>query len=117
LVLALSYATVAFQVSFPFLVFLNRYTRNFAIACGLLFHLGIGLVMGLITFALFLIAADLALVGDAEYRAIGRLVQRVVRRRSQAIQALVPTLRSVGTVAQGGREEAVRVTEAKRSET
>jgi len=116
-VLALSYATVAFQVSFPFLVFLNRYTRNLAIACGLLFHLGIGLVMGLITFALFLIAADLALVGDAEYRAIGNLVLRVVRRRSQAIRALVPSLRSVGVGAHEGRGEAVQVTEAERSET
>jgi hypothetical protein len=50
------------------------------VAIGISFHLAIGSVMGLVTFALFLIAADLALVDDDEYRALGALAARVRRR-------------------------------------
>ncbi|HTE50840.1 MAG TPA: HTTM domain-containing protein [Kofleriaceae bacterium] len=80
----LAYSTVAFQVAFPFLVFAHRHTRTLAVLVGISFHLAIGSVMGLVTFALFLIAADLTLIGDDEYRGLGRLArgawQRVERR-------------------------------------
>lgn len=76
----LAYATVAFQVAFPFLVFAHRHTRTAAVLIGISFHLAIGSVMGLVTFALFLIAADLALIGDAEYRALGALARRARAR-------------------------------------
>jgi hypothetical protein len=55
LMVALTYLTVAFQVSFPFLFWLNRYTRLMALAVGCMFHLGIAAMMGLITFSLFMI--------------------------------------------------------------
>jgi hypothetical protein len=68
LITVLTYATVAFQVSFPFLFFLHRTTRRLALVSGIGFHLGIGLVMGLTTFAAFLISIELVLIPDADYR-------------------------------------------------
>jgi hypothetical protein len=82
----LAHATVAFQVAFPFLVFASRRTRTIAVAIGISFHVAIGSVMGLVTFALFLIAADLALVDDDEYRALGALAARVRRRLTSGLR-------------------------------
>ncbi|GEM_PF-231363 len=72
LIVASSYATVAFQVSFPFLFFLNRWTRRLALLAAFGFHLGIALFMGLITFSAIMISIELALVSDDEYRSLGR---------------------------------------------
>lgn len=71
LITALSYSTVAFQVGFPFLFFLNRYTRRLALLAGFSFHLGIALYMGLITFSAFMMSVELALITDDEYRTLG----------------------------------------------
>jgi predicted DCC family thiol-disulfide oxidoreductase YuxK len=77
LVAALSYATVAFQVSFTFLFLLNRRTRLLALASGISFHLGIGIFMGLVTFSALLISVELALISDREYGAAGRAIEGV----------------------------------------
>jgi antimicrobial peptide system SdpB family protein len=79
-VTALSYTTVAFQVAFPFLLFLNPHTRKVAVVMGFTFHVGIALVLGLVTFSLFMTSVDLALMGDAEYRAMGRFLARLRQR-------------------------------------
>ncbi len=79
LVVALSYMTVAFQVGFPFLFFLHRWTRRLAILAGFSFHLGIALFMGLITFSAIMISVELALISDEEYRAIGGWFNRLGR--------------------------------------
>ncbi|MEO8181940.1 MAG: HTTM domain-containing protein [Deltaproteobacteria bacterium] len=72
-VLALvSHVTVFFQVSFPFLFTLNRRTRHVAVAMAVTFHLGIAAVMGLFTFAGFMIAADVALINDETYLTVAR---------------------------------------------
>ncbi len=76
----LSHGTVAFQVAFPFLLFLNRHTRRIAVALGLTFHLGIALFLGLITFSLFMASVDVALIDDDEYRALGRWLTRLKSR-------------------------------------
>ncbi|WP_437930945.1 HTTM domain-containing protein [Sorangium sp. So ce291] len=76
LVTALTYVTVAFQLSFPFLFVLNRHTRRLSLAGGFLFHAGIAVMMGLGTFAAFVISVELALISDAEYRAIGAFARR-----------------------------------------
>ena len=75
----LSYATVGFQVSFPWLLFLNRYSRISALVLGILFHIGIATVMGLVTFASFMMAVDLALIADDEYRVLARALGRASR--------------------------------------
>lgn len=86
----LAYATVAFQVAFPFLVFAHRHSRTLAVLIGISFHLAIGSVMGLVTFALFLIAADLALIGDNEYRALGAALGRLRSRVERRLRRRLP---------------------------
>jgi antimicrobial peptide system SdpB family protein len=76
----LAYATVAMQVSFPFMLFLNRRSRTLVVLAGLSFHLGIAVFMGLVTFALFLIAVDLSLIGDDDYRFVFRVGEQVSAR-------------------------------------
>ncbi len=69
----LAYVTVGFQVGFPFLVALNGRSRQAALVVAVGFHLGIATVMGLTSFGLFMIAADLTLLSDGEIsRAIAR---------------------------------------------
>lgn len=90
LVTALTYATVAFQLCFPFLFALNRHTRRLALAGAFLFHAGIGIMMGLVTFAAFMISVELALVSDAEYRAIGAFSRRLVSIEAPSLRRLLP---------------------------
>lgn len=92
LVTAATYATVAFQLSFPFLFFMHRYTRRLALGGAILFHTGIGIFMGLVTFAAFAMSVELALVSDAEYRAIAAWLRRLVQ--SQAWRSSWRLLRS-----------------------
>lgn len=87
LVVVFGYVTVAFQVSFTFLFFMNRITRRVAIVLSLLFHLGIMSFMGLITFSMFMMSVDLALLGDDEYLALQRWWQRVGARRAATAHA------------------------------
>lgn len=75
-----AYCTMYLQLAFPLLLFLNKHSRRVAIALILCFHLGILFVMGLVTFALFMIAVDLCLIDDQEYRAIGVWLRRSVER-------------------------------------
>jgi hypothetical protein len=89
LVNALTYATVAFQVSFPFFLFLNRHTRRLALLGGLMFHMGIATFMGLVTFAVFMVSVDLMFITDGEYRALSAWMARAraaITRRVQAFQ-------------------------------
>ncbi|KYF51643.1 hypothetical protein BE08_35680, partial [Sorangium cellulosum] len=90
LVTALTYATVAFQLCFPFLFALNRHTRRLALAGAILFHSGIAIMMGLVTFAAFMISVELALVSDAEYRALGALSRRLVSIEAPSLRRLLP---------------------------
>ncbi|WP_437586173.1 HTTM domain-containing protein [Sorangium sp. So ce1000] len=92
-VTALTYATVAFQLSFPFLFVLNRHTRRLALAGALLFHSGIAIMMGLGTFAAFMISVELALIADAEYRAIGAFARRLSSFEVPSLRSLLPARR------------------------
>ncbi|MFT3767503.1 MAG: HTTM domain-containing protein [Minicystis sp.] len=80
LVTGATYATVAFQLAFPFMFFLNRHTRRIALASAFLFHAGIAVVMGLVTFAAFAMSVELALISDTEYRAVTAWSRRLLRR-------------------------------------
>ncbi|HEX8699368.1 MAG TPA: HTTM domain-containing protein [Myxococcaceae bacterium] len=91
-----TYVTVAFQVSFPFLLFLNRHTRRVAVVLGFSFHLGIALFLGLITFSLFMTSVDLALLSDEDYRAMGRWLNQLRQRFSNRPAPPVSTEPEVG---------------------
>jgi hypothetical protein len=83
----LAYGTVAFQISFPFLLFLGRpRLRLLILAVGLSFHLGIMSFMALVSFGAFMMAVDLMFVTDAEYatarRFAGRVADAIARRAS-----------------------------------
>jgi hypothetical protein len=73
---AVSYSTVFFQLSFPYLMIMNRHTRTAAVCIGVMFHVGIALFLGLFSFSFFMMSVDLALIGDEEYRALFRFLRR-----------------------------------------
>ncbi|MEX1366640.1 MAG: HTTM domain-containing protein [Nannocystaceae bacterium] len=87
LLTVLAYATLVFQVGFPFMVLLNRHSRRLALVIALTFHLGIATVMGLVTFAFFMIAADLTLLTDDE---VSRAWSRIRRLWPRTPKAPVP---------------------------
>lgn len=82
-VTALTYGTVALQLSFPFMFFSSRRARRVALASTALFHLGTAVLMGLVTFAAFMISIELSLVSDQDYRAVASWAGRLWRRRTR----------------------------------
>lgn len=86
LVSILTYTTLIFQAAFPFLMWDRRY-KPFMIAIGIGLHTGIGLLMGLLTFSATMIIADLSLLSDGQFAALGafgragiRLNELIMRR-------------------------------------
>lgn len=77
-----THATVFFQIAFPFMFCLNRYTRHAAVLVAIIFHLGIAGFMGLFTFAGFMIAAELILISDEAYVRTARWAKTAYRRFS-----------------------------------
>lgn len=71
-----AYTTVLLQVYFPFLV-LNKRTKGITIIAMMLFHLGIGLFMGLTSFAIVMIATEMCFISD---RFFGRFFARLSGR-------------------------------------
>lgn len=80
LVTLLTQATIAFQIAFPFCVWMGRRSRVLLLVVALGFHVGIAIFMGLPTFACLMIAADLALVSDSELESIAAQMRRAIRR-------------------------------------
>ncbi|MDI3285980.1 HTTM domain-containing protein [Polyangium sp. 15x6] len=76
-VTALSYVTVAFQIAFPFCVALHARARRVVLVMAIGFHLGVAMFMGLVTFAAFMIAADLLFVPEEDFARIGRGLKRL----------------------------------------
>jgi hypothetical protein len=79
LLVFLAYATVAFQVSFPFMLFLGKRLRLLSLMAGIAFHLGIASFMALITFATFMMVVDLIFVTDSEYRRGAEIAKSMAR--------------------------------------
>lgn len=76
-VTTLSYATVAIQIAFPFCVALHARARRVILALAIGFHLGTAAFMGLVTFASFMISADLLFVPDEDFQRFDRLLRRI----------------------------------------
>ena len=77
LVRALTYATSAFELGFPLLVWSKR-TRWIAQLGAVTFHVAVGALMGLALFALQALVFQLVIADDRWYGRIARLVSRVV---------------------------------------
>ena len=72
---AATYLTVFAQLSFPFTL-LRAWSRHLVLFVLVGMHLGIGALMGLPIFSAFMIAADMVLVTDAEWRQLARWARR-----------------------------------------
>lgn len=64
-----AYVTIFVQVYFPFLV-LNRKTKNIIIFTLVTFHLAIGILMGLTSFAIVMIATEMCFLSDRFIRGV-----------------------------------------------
>jgi hypothetical protein len=95
LVTAATYATIVFQMGFPFLMW-NPRTRPLLLAIAVAFHLGIALLMGLVMFSAIMIVVDLALLSDGHLESLA-----VVVRRAGAIAR--DAARAVASARLGGR--------------
>ncbi|WP_127531287.1 DCC1-like thiol-disulfide oxidoreductase family protein [Paenibacillus kobensis] len=74
-----TYFSVFIKIAFPFLLF-NKKTKYLIVSCVVLLHLGIGIMMGLITFSLVMIVMDLLLLSDNEYFSIVQKSKRLCRK-------------------------------------
>lgn len=83
-----SYATVVWQVTFPVGVF-SRFKLAF-LALGFAFHLGIAVFMGLVTFSLIMIGAELLLITDEEYVWLGGRARAALSAVSQRLRLTRP---------------------------
>jgi predicted DCC family thiol-disulfide oxidoreductase YuxK len=70
-----TYGTVLFEVAFLPALF-NRWTRYAAAFAGLVFHTGIALLMGLVTFGWSMLSVYPLLLTDAEYRHLSHWFRR-----------------------------------------
>ncbi len=66
IVVVLTYGTILFEIVFPFLLF-NRWSRWIAVVAGIVFHTGIALFMGLVTFSWSVLSLYPFLLTDREY--------------------------------------------------
>ena len=73
IVVLLTYATVLFEIAFPFALF-NRWTRRSILAAGVLFHLGIAVSMGLVAFSWMMLSLYFVFVSDREYERVKSLL-------------------------------------------
>ncbi len=90
-----TYLAIITQVAFPFTL-LNKHSRHlvFVLLAGM--HLGIGFLMGLPVFSAFMIATDLLLFTDQEWRrgyARLRVVRTILRSRLGASRSPAPVPR------------------------
>jgi antimicrobial peptide system SdpB family protein len=78
LVAALNYLTLAFQIAFPLLMW-NKQLKPYLVSTGIALHIGIATTMGLLSFSLTMVAADLSLLSDRQWFAFRALPERFSR--------------------------------------
>jgi len=81
-----TYATVALEISFPFLVWRPK-LRWLMVSASILMHTAIGLIMGLSTFSLFMFCLVLAFVPASAHHAFVDLMQQKLRRVGDLFRA------------------------------
>lgn len=95
LVVVASYVTVLEQVAYPFML-LNKYAKRISVFMVIQMHLGIAVLMGLITFSTVMITLQIATFSDDEILGGVRLLNRAVARVRERILALGGRLRIPG---------------------
>ncbi len=78
LVVASTYGTMFFELTFPFLL-LNRCARYAVLAAGVIFHIGTAVLMGLVGFSWAMLSVYFLLVTDEEYERLKGVVSRFAR--------------------------------------
>ncbi len=78
-VAALTYFTLAFQMAFPFLMWNGR-LKPYLVFVGVCLHVGIALTMGLVSFSVTMIAADISLLSDKQLLATAKIGERFKMR-------------------------------------
>ncbi len=91
LVTTITYLTLLFQGSYPFLIW-NKRTKFVMLFGAICFHLGIAIVMGLAWFSLSILSVDVIFIDDTTYRAIQYYVSKVLQ---QSVTFLRPRLSNI----------------------
>lgn len=76
----LTYFSIIIKIAFPFMILMGKKSKIFIVSCIILFHSGIGIFMGLITFALTMIASETLIFSDFEYRKIFLYLRKLKRK-------------------------------------
>jgi hypothetical protein len=93
LVALMTYGTLVFQGAFPFLMWSDR-LKPFMVAIACLLHVSIAVLMGLVSFSATMIACDLSLLSDGQFRRLISFCRQVVstiRRAGESHQLLLST--------------------------
>ncbi|MFT4401690.1 HTTM domain-containing protein [Bacillus sp. SW14] len=93
LIVSSTYFTILLQVAFPFLLF-NKVTKYIALALLITLHLGIAVVMGLITFSLTIIVIDAILISDKDYKNIYNYIKNKIKSTTKE-EVIHPTSKTV----------------------
>lgn len=64
-----AYATLIFQMAFPFLMWNSR-AKAYLVPVAVALHCNIALLLGLLSFSLTMIAADISILSDAQFRRV-----------------------------------------------
>ncbi|MBX5451830.1 MAG: HTTM domain-containing protein, partial [Thermogemmatispora sp.] len=88
----LTYATLLFQVAFPFLIW-NKYTRPFMIIGAVLLHTAIAVVMGLFWFSATMISVDVIFFDDKSYQAFAQRCQSLKAALERRVASYIDSLR------------------------
>ena len=89
---ALAYVTIIVQLTFVFLMW-NRKLKLRLVAVMIGMHICIAAILGLVSFSLIMIAADLALLSDADWRFVRQRYTTIVRRLDERRRATVVRIR------------------------
>lgn len=78
-VMLLTYATLALQAAFPLFIWFRR-SKTYLVVGAILLHVGIVVIMGMVTFSATMIVADLSLLSDEQLAQVGLAGRRVLSR-------------------------------------
>ncbi|MFB5676652.1 DCC1-like thiol-disulfide oxidoreductase family protein [Paenibacillus terreus] len=85
LTILITYLSILIKIAFPFAV-INKRLKPFIIMAMILFHAGIGIGMGLLTFSLIMIVMELLMFTDREYKKIYAIMKKRLRTLSMTIR-------------------------------